>query len=98
ADIASVAVKSIPWAFLVSSLRFGCNSLILSNKDLVTKIYFPKEIFPLAAVLSSFFDFLVASIALSLFLLGIHVGASAALIWVPLLLMVMIVMIAGVNM
>ena len=47
ADIASVAVKSLPWAFLVSSIRFGCISLIQSNKDLVTKIYFPKEIFPL---------------------------------------------------
>ena len=41
ADIASVAVKSLPWAFLVSSIRFSCNSLI-GNQNLVTKIYFPK--------------------------------------------------------
>src|SRR5271154_4952120 len=47
-DIASIAVKSIPWAFLVSSIRFGCNSLI-GNRDLVTKVHFPKEIFPVAA-------------------------------------------------
>src|SRR5271169_2821405 len=39
ADLASVAVKSIPWAFLVSSMRFSCNSLT-SNYGLVTKIYF----------------------------------------------------------
>src|SRR5215469_2946711 len=25
-DVASVAVKSLPWAFLVSSIRFSCNS------------------------------------------------------------------------
>ena len=60
ADIASVAVKSLPWAFLVSSIRFGCNSLT-GNQNLVTKIYFPKEIFPMAAVLASLFDFFVAS-------------------------------------
>jgi lipopolysaccharide transport system permease protein len=98
ADIASVAVKSIPWAFLVSSLRFGCNSLILGNKELVTKIYFPKEIFPLAAVLSSFFDFIVASAALLIFLAVIHVGWSASLIWLPVLLGVMVLMISGVDM
>ena len=66
ADIASVAVKSLPWAFLVSSIRFSCLSLI-NNKDLVTKIYFPKEIFPIAAVLASLFDLFVAAVALSSF-------------------------------
>jgi lipopolysaccharide transport system permease protein len=98
ADIASVAVKSIPWAFLVSSLRFGCNSLILGNKDLVTKIYFPKEIFPLAAVVSSFFDFIIASGALLLFLLGIKIGVSIYLVWVPVLIAIMVLMSCGIGM
>ena len=57
ADLASVAVKSLPWAFLVSSIRFALLSLI-NNKELVTKIYFPKEIFPMAAVMASLFDLL----------------------------------------
>src|SRR6516165_9638388 len=35
ADLTSVAVKSLPWAFLVSSIRFSCLSLT-NNKDLVT--------------------------------------------------------------
>ena len=82
ADIASVAVKSLPWAFLVSSIRFACLSLI-NNKDLVTKIYFPKEIFPIAAVLASFFDFVVASGALIIFFLVLRVGWSPYLVWVP---------------
>src|SRR5271157_3583793 len=38
ADIVGVAVKSVPWAFLVSSVRFGCNCLV-GNSNLVTKIY-----------------------------------------------------------
>ena len=44
ADVASVAVKALPWAFLVSSIRFSCSSL-MNNKELVTKIYFPKKFF-----------------------------------------------------
>ena len=96
-DIASVAVKSLPWAFLVSSIRFSCNSLI-NNQNLVTKIYFPKEIFPLAAVLASLFDLLVASGALLIFLVAIHTGWSASLVWTPLLLLTMVLLAAGIGM
>jgi ABC-type polysaccharide/polyol phosphate export permease len=97
ADIASVAVKSLPWAFLVSSIRFGCNSLT-GNQNLVTKIYFPKEIFPMAAVLASLFDFFVASGALLILLLVIRIGWSAYLFWTPVLLLVMVLLATGIGM
>jgi ABC-type polysaccharide/polyol phosphate export permease len=97
ADIVSVAVKSIPWAFLVSSIRFGCNSL-LGNQPLVTKIYFPKEIFPLTAVFASLFDFCVASGALVIILVATRIGWSINLLWVPLLLLMMATLAVGIAM
>ena len=97
ADIASVAVKSLPWAFLVSSIRFACLSLI-NNKELVTKIYFPKEIFPMAAVMASLFDLLVASGALMIFLVMIQLGWSVYLLWTPLLLLTMVLLATGIGM
>jgi len=97
ADIAAVAVKSLPWAFLVSSIRFSCLSLI-NNKDLVTKIYFPKEIFPLAAILASLFDFLVASGALVILLLVLRIGWSFYLGWTPALLLTMVFLATGIGM
>jgi ABC-type polysaccharide/polyol phosphate export permease len=97
ADVASVAVKALPWAFLVSSIRFSCNSL-MNNKELVTKIYFPKEIFPLAAVMASLFDLFVASGALLIFLFAIRVGWSIELLWVPLLLATIVVFACGIGM
>lgn len=97
ADIAGVAIKSVPWAFLVSSIRFTCNSLT-GNRELVTKIYFPKEIFPMAAVLACLFDFLVASVALVIFLGLTHVGVSIYLLWVPVLLGTLIVLATGIGM
>ncbi len=97
ADISSVAVKSLPWAFLVSSIRFSCLSLV-NNKDLVTKIYFPKEIFPIGAVMASLFDFLVASCALLVFLVVVRVGFGLNLLWIPVLLLTMILMAIGVGM
>jgi ABC-type polysaccharide/polyol phosphate export permease len=96
-DIVSVTVKSLPWAFLVSSIKFGCNSLV-GNPNLVTKIYFPKEIFPLAAVLASLFDFAVACGPLLILLLVVRAGWSVYLFWTPLLLLATVVLAAGVSM
>jgi lipopolysaccharide transport system permease protein len=97
AEIVAVAVKSVPWAFLVSSIRFGGNSL-LGNQNLVTKIYFPKEIFPMAAVLACLFDFFVASGALLILLLILRVSWTLAFFWVPLLLLVLVVLVTGIGM
>jgi lipopolysaccharide transport system permease protein len=96
ADYASVAVKSLPWAFLLSSIRFSCNSLT-NNKDLVSKIYFPKEIFPLASVIASLFDFLVASGAIIIILVLMRTGCSPYLAWTPVLLFTMVLLATGIG-
>src|SRR5262249_21651373 len=93
-DLASVAVKAAPWAFFVSALRFGTNSLI-TNVNLVTKIYLPRLIFPLAAVFSQLFDFLVAGAVVSLFLVVARVGLSIHVLWLPLLMGLLIILAAA---
>ena len=96
-DLASVAVKSLPWAFLISSIRFA-GSCLTNNVSLVTKIYFPKEIFPIGSVLACLFDFFVASIALVALLAFLRIGWSLNLLWIPVLLLVMIIFSAGIGM
>lgn len=90
-DLTAVAVKAAPWAFFVSALRFGTNSLITSS-NLVTKIYLPRLIFPLAAVLSQLLDFAIAAAAVTLFLVIAQAGVSLQLLWLPLLLGALVVM------
>lgn len=97
ADIVSVAVKSVPWAFLVSSIKFGGHSLI-GNQNLVTKIYFPKEIFPMAAVLATLFDSVVALGGLLILLLFLHVSWSLELLWIPPLLVMLVILATGICM
>jgi len=96
-DVLSVAVKSVPWAFFVAAVRFATNSLVM-NKELVTKIYFPREILPLASIFANFFDFLVASFVLALILCVTRVGASIYLLCVPalLILLVLLTMSCGI--
>jgi homopolymeric O-antigen transport system permease protein len=90
-DLTSVAVKAAPWAFFVSALRFGTNSLT-SNVSLVTKIYLPRLIFPLAAVFSQLFDFLVAAVVVGVFLAAMGTGVSVYLLWLPILVGLLIIL------
>jgi ABC-type polysaccharide/polyol phosphate export permease len=90
-DLTSVAVKAAPWAFFVSALRVGTNSLV-ANANLVTKIYLPRLVFPLSAVLSALFDFLIAAVAVAVFLLVMHTGLSLYVLWLPFLLVTLIVL------
>jgi lipopolysaccharide transport system permease protein len=95
-DLLSVSVKAVPWAFLIASIRFGTNSL-MANRGLVTKIYFPKEIFPVAAVISSLFDFVVAAAFLAIIVALLGEGWSIHLLWLPLLVLILLAMAMGLS-
>lgn len=94
-DVVSVAVRSVPWAFFVSSIRFASTSLI-SNANLVTKIYMPRVIFPIAAVVAQLVDFGVAAGVLAIFLLFTGTHVSVHLLWIPLLVFTMILLVTGI--
>jgi ABC-type polysaccharide/polyol phosphate export permease len=94
ADVTAVAVKAAPWAFFVGALRFGTNSLV-ANANLVTKVYLPRLIFPLAAVLAQCLDFLVAATVIGVFLAVVRVGLSVHILWLPVLVGGLLVFAAG---
>src|SRR5208337_3648730 len=96
ADVATVAIKSIPWAFLISSIKFSSQSLI-GNTNLVTKVYFPKEIFPMAAVLSQLFDLFIAGSLLVVLLAFAKLTLSFQLLWAGPLLAIMIILAVGIG-
>ncbi|MGE3509090.1 MAG: ABC transporter permease [Vicinamibacterales bacterium] len=89
-----MAVKAVPWAFFVGALGFATTSLT-TNATLVTKVSFPREVLPMAAVLAAAFDALVASAALVLTLPAIGVTYSAAVLWVPYLASILVALTTG---
>jgi lipopolysaccharide transport system permease protein len=48
----------LPWSFFATGLADASNSLI-GNANLISKVYFPRLIVPIAAVMVSFVDFLI---------------------------------------
>jgi ABC-type polysaccharide/polyol phosphate export permease len=93
-EIAGVTVKALLWAFFAGGLRFSSTSLI-GNSSLVTKIYMPREIFPLSSILSQLVDLGVASSLVTLIFVVLRLGGSWQLLWVPILLLIAVVLATG---
>ncbi len=89
-QIATVALKSLPWSFFIAALRFSTVSLT-ANTPLVTKIYFPKEIFPFSAIFSQLVDFIIALVMLAVILIFLKVGISVHILLVPLYLFLLLI-------
>ena len=58
-----VFAAMLPWQFFANSLSECSNSLI-SNANLISKVYFPRLIVPTSAVVVSFVDFMISGIIL----------------------------------
>ena len=85
----------LPWTFSASSISFGTSCLV-SNMNLVTKIYFPREILPISAVLASFVDFSIASVIFIGMIVLYQVPVGLSWLWVPVLLLIQVLLTLGI--
>ncbi len=83
------------WTFFASSLSFAVPSLV-NNMNLVTKIYFPREILPAASIGAAFFDLCIASIVFVGLMVYYRIPLSPTILWLPLLLLVQLLLTLGV--
>ena len=56
----------IPWTFFTSSINLGLIS-VLSNADIIKKVYFPRIILPISTVTSCLVNFLISCIIIILY-------------------------------
>ena len=93
----------VPWTFFANGLTAATSSLV-SNRQLVTKIYFPREVFPLAAIVSAFIDFLIASVVLVGYATFLHFSSGdwryelqISLLLLPIVVAVQVVLMLGLS-
>jgi lipopolysaccharide transport system permease protein len=53
----------LPWTFFSTSVINGTNSLV-THTQLITKVYFPREILPITYVIAGLFDFIIGFVVL----------------------------------
>jgi lipopolysaccharide transport system permease protein len=84
------------WQFFSQALASSGNSL-LANERLVTKVYFPRLLIPLAAVLGGIPDLAIGLAVLVLFLVRYRIVPSAVLVLLPVPLLLAFLLAFGVG-
>jgi lipopolysaccharide transport system permease protein len=86
----------VAWNLFASSLRLSITSLT-SNMGLVTKVYFPREIFPVSIVLVALVDFTIANVVLLGLMAFFHIPLSPAIMYVPIVILVHVTFTVAVG-
>jgi lipopolysaccharide transport system permease protein len=90
-------VAMVPWTFFSSSL-FDMTMSIIQNMSLVNKIYFPREILPISAMMSRLLDFSIAITVLFFLFLYYQVPLfPAGLLFLPFILLTQMILTVGLG-
>jgi len=87
----------VPWTLFAYSLTESSSSLV-TNQNLITKVYFPRLIVPLVSILSGLVNFAVSCVVLAAMMIWYHVTPSwMAIPMIPALLLLIMLTATGVG-
>lgn len=86
----------VPWTYFANCLTEGCSSMV-ANSGMISKIYFPRLILPLAIIGARMVDFFIAMAILALLLLGYGIMPNAGILFLPVLLLILTLSAAGLG-
>jgi lipopolysaccharide transport system permease protein len=87
----------VPWTYFSSALT-GASSSLSSAKGMITKVYFPRLVIPIAPVLGKLVDFGIAMLILFGLMLWFGIAPTIWALSVPLLVLLMMLTAAGLGM
>jgi lipopolysaccharide transport system permease protein len=87
----------IAWTYFASALTNSGNSLV-QESTLISKVYFPRLITPLAPVLAGLLDFAISFIVLIVMMLYYRVYPTIMILFLPLLVILIMLTASGVGM
>ena len=85
----------LPWNFFSSAIIQSVNSIV-ENANLVKKVYFPREILPLAVVLSNMVNFGISIMVLFPIMLILDVPITPWILFLPVLVVIQFCFVTGV--
>jgi lipopolysaccharide transport system permease protein len=85
----------LPWGLFTTALNNASRSLT-ANQNMVTKIYFPRLVLPVASVLGGLVDFAIAFVILVVLMIYYRVAPTAAIWTLPLFLALTLITALGV--
>ncbi len=86
----------LPWQFFANALTQSGNSLV-GSQNLITKVYFPRLVIPIAAVAGGLVDFGIAFVVLLGMMLYYGIAPTLAILTLPLFLILALALALGVG-
>ena len=86
----------VPWTFFAQGLGQTTGSIV-GSANLITKVYFPRLVIPIASVLSGLVDFMIAFSVLILMMLYYGIVPTVNTLWLPLFLLLALITSLGVG-
>ena len=87
----------VPWSFFSNALLESGNSLV-SQADMLSKVYFPRLVLPLSSVLAKLVDLAIALVVLGGLMLIYQRPPTLGIFVLPLLIVIMTMTAAGMGM
>lgn len=91
-----VLVGLLPWMFFANGLSTATDS-VSGAMNLVTKVYFPREILPMAAINTKIVDLFFGLIILAGLMMIYNHPPTETMLWVPLLFGIQLIFTAGLS-
>lgn len=86
----------VPWAFFANGLSQSSNSLV-GSANLITKVYFPRLIIPLASAFAGAVDFVIAFAVLIVLMVYYGMFPTLNIVWLPFFVLLAMVTSLGVG-
>ncbi|MRS01876.1 ABC transporter permease [bacterium] len=86
----------LPWEFFAAALSVSARSMLTSG-NMVSKIYFPRIIVPLASIFANLVDFLIAFVILIGMMFFYHITPTINMLWLPAFMLLAVVTALGVG-
>lgn len=86
----------LPWSFFSTSL-IAASSSIVDNFNLINKVYFPREIFPISVVLANLFHLIISMIILLVFLSFTQIKSILPIFMLPFAIIAHVVFTMGIS-
>jgi lipopolysaccharide transport system permease protein len=91
-----VLTAMLPWQFFASALSEASSSLI-SNTNLVSKVYFPRMIIPASSIITSLVDFAISFIILVIMMIVFQFAPAWNILWLPVFILTAFLASFGVG-
>jgi len=86
----------LPWTYFQTATQSATN-IVVEQQRVITKIYFPRVVLPISAVLSGLLDFAISFGVFLVMMVYYHIAPTRAVIWLPAFMLLAILTALGVG-